>query len=294
MKHVLNFGSLNIDHVYRVEHFLQPGETLACSEYRRFAGGKGFNQSVALARAGLRVTHAGRVGSDGTWLRERLAAEGVDVRFLETAADASTGHAIVQVAPNGENAILINGGANQSLDESYVDRVLDAVTDVDLVLLQNETSAVAHVLSAARQRGLPVAFNPAPITRDVVELPLEGLEILIVNEIEGAGLIGEGDPNTLCQRLAERFPTTLCVLTAGNRGVWAARGSERWEQPARQVQAVDTTAAGDTFLGFFLAELLSSNSLATALATGCHAAAISVTRPGAADSIPSRAELALG
>ncbi len=291
MKHVLNFGSLNIDHVYQVEHFVQLGETLPCSEYQQFAGGKGFNQSIALARAGLRVTHAGQIGSDGMWLRDKLAAEGVDVSALQTTtSDAPTGHAIIQVVPSGENSILINGGANRMLDGLFVERVFDAAKDVDMVVLQNETSAVEHVLSIAQQRGLPVAFNPAPMTQDVVKLPLA---TLIVNEVEADGLVGAGDPESLCHRLAARFPTTLCVLTVGERGAWAARGSERWHDPGRPVQAVDTTAAGDTFIGFFLAELLRSESVCHALAMGNQAAAISVTRRGAADSIPTREQIVL-
>ena len=236
----------------------------------------------------------GRLAAMENGLRERLAAERVDVNVLQMTSDAPTGHAIIQVAASGENSILINGGANQSLDELFVKRVFDAVADVDLVVLQNEMSAVRHVLSIAQQRGLPVVFNPAPITQDVAELPLDTLAMLIVNEVEAAGLVSAGDPETLCRRLAERFPTTLCVLTAGERGAWAVRGSERWDNPAHPVQAVDTTAAGDTFIGFFLAELLSSKSVEKALAIANQAAAISVTRPGAADSIPTRREIVQG
>lgn len=293
MKHVLNFGSLNIDHVYQVEHFVQPGETLPCSDYQRFAGGKGFNQSIALARAGLRVTHAGQIGGDGIWLRDRLDSEGVDVSVLQQTSDSPTGHAIIQVAPSGENSILINGGANQKLDGLFVERAFEGVKDVEMVVLQNETSAVEHVLSIAQQRGLPVAFNPAPITQDVAMLPLNGLALLIVNKVEAGGLVGAGDPETLCHRLAERFPTTLCVLTAGERGSWAVRGSEHWHDSGRHVEAVDTTAAGDTFIGFFLAELLGGGSVADALVMANQAAAVSVTRPGAADSIPMREEIVL-
>lgn len=292
-KHVLNFGSLNIDHVYKVEHFVQPGETLSCSTYGRFAGGKGFNQSIALARAGLRVTHAGRIGPDGEWLRQRLAAESVEVGCLDMTTDHPTGHAIIQVAPSGENSILIHGGANQTLDEEFVEHVFDVVSEVDLVVLQNETNAVEHILSIAGKYGRPVSFNPAPMTPNVAKLPLDELAVLIVNEVEAGGLVGQGGPKELCHRLAEQFPHTLCVLTAGERGAWAARGHERWEQPANRVQAVDTTGAGDTFVGYFLAEFLNSGSVANALIRGNQAAAISVTRPGAADSIPTGAEITL-
>ena len=254
-------------------------------------GGKGFNQSIALTRAGVRVTHAGRIGPDGEWLRIRLVEEGVDVRPLETTQAQPTGHAIIQVAPGGENSILIHGGANQTLDRRFVEHVFATAEDVDLVVLQNETNAVSQVLAAARQRGIPIAFNPAPMTAEVNDLPLGEVAILIVNKVEASQLVGEAAPEELCQRMAEQFPESLCVLTAGEQGVWAARGSERWEQPACCVEVVDTTAAGDTFLGFFLAEWLNSGSVPLALKRGTQAAAISVTRPGAADSIPKRTEV---
>ena len=291
MNHVLNFGSLNVDHVYQVTHFVQPGETLPSSEYQRFAGGKGFNQSIALARAGLRVTHAGQLGSDGAWLRERLQGEGIDVGAVQTSCDVATGHAIIQVAKDGQNSILTYGGANQTLDGKFVQRVFDKVQDVDLVLLQNETSVTGQVLAEAKRRGLPVAFNPAPMTSEVVSLPLENSAILIVNESEAIELLGNGDPPTLCQRLVQRFPASLGVLTAGKRGSWAARADEQWHDPGRSVKAVDTTAAGDTFIGFFIAELLRGDSVSNAIAIANQAAAIAVTRSGSADSIPTRDDL---
>ena len=215
----------------------------------------------------------------------------MDVGFLETISETPTGHAIIQVAPSSENAILIDGGATGrwTSDSSSASSI---GADVDLVPLQNETSAVEHVFSAARRRGLPIAFNPAPITPDVAVLSLGDLKILIVNEVEAAGLMGEGRSEYTRSSTGRAIPHCAVRPTAGDRGAWAARGSERWEQPARRVQAIDTTAAGDTFIGFVLAELLSSNSVAGALASGSHAAAISVTRSGAADSIPTHAELA--
>jgi len=289
-KRVLNFGSLNIDMVYQVERLVRAGETLAAADYRRFAGGKGFNQSIALARAGGCVSHAGRIGQDGQWLRDMLAAEGADVGAVEVSASASTGHAMIQVTPSGENAILIHGGANQTLDEAFVDRAFEHQENVDFILLQNETSAVPEILAAVGARRLPVAFNAAPMTAEVANLPLGDLAILFVNETEAASLAGPGQPEAVIGRLAERYPETLCILTAGRQGAWAARGGETWHEPARQATAVDTTGAGDTFVGYFLAEYLASVSVEAALAVGNQAAALSVTRPGAADSIPRRSE----
>lgn len=291
MKHILNFGSLNIDHVYRVGHFVRPGESLACRDYERFAGGKGFNQSIALARAGVQVTHVGGIGRDGNWLTEHLAAEGVNTKFLQVADFDPTGHAMIQVTPDGENAIVTFGGANRSLDTALVSEVLEQVGAVDMIVLQNETNVIETVLREAHKRGLPVAFNPAPLSDDVRSLPFEAVSILVVNEVEAAGIVGEGDSDSLCDRLVQRFPGALCVLTEGSRGSRAAQGNDRWFEPARSVTAIDTTAAGDTFIGFFVAEYLSSNCVTSALLCGNQAAALAVTRAGAAESIPTRDEI---
>ncbi len=287
---ILNIGSVNVDHVYEVEHFVRPGETLRGLSYRVFAGGKGFNQSVALARAGAAVLHAGRVGKDAAWLIERLQREGVDTSFLH-AGETPTGHAVIQVAPSGENAIVLYGGANQCVTEADVLSALSSCSPGDWLLLQNETSGVAQAIRAAHERGMKIVFNPAPMTPDVRLYPLDMVDIFILNETEAEELTGAKDPGDICAGMRQQFPRAATVLTLGDKGALYSDAGAQYHEPALPVNAVDTTAAGDTFIGYFLAELMRTGSPEKALALGCRAAAVCVTIAGAADSIPARAEV---
>jgi ribokinase len=289
---ILVFGSLNIDHVYQVEHLVRPGETLPSTEYRRFQGGKGANQSVALARAGADVFHAGRIGSEGLWLRDAIAAEGVDVTHVGL-DNQPTGHAIIQVDPAGENSILLYGGANLTVTSDDAHYVLSHFGEGDWLLLQNEISSLPAILREASERGLKVAFNPAPMTPDVQGYPLDGVSLLVVNQTEGAALAGVEDasPELLVGMLQARFPDAAILLTLGGDGSLYVSGGEHIMTPAQAVETVDTTAAGDTFIGYFLAELLAGESVPEALALASRAAALCVTRPGAAGSIPRRSEI---
>ena len=287
---ILNIGSINLDHVYTVDHFVRPGETIASSRYQIFPGGKGFNQSVALARAGAPPIHAGRIGPRDEWLVQRLRQEGVDASFVRQ-DDVATGHAIIQVVPSGENAIVLFGGANLRIVEADVAAALDACSPGDVLMLQNETSSVAHAMEIARRRELKVVFNPAPMSSDVHQYPLEAVRLFILNETEAEGLTGKTRPEEIRSALCKRFPRSATVLTLGDQGAYFFDDRSMLHEPALPVVAVDSTAAGDTFIGYFLAEWLQSANPAAALSLGCRAAAICVTRPGASDSIPFRHEL---
>lgn len=296
MPRVLNFGSLNIDHVYQVDHFVRPGETLASRFYARHCGGKGLNQSVALANAGAQVYHAGLIGFDGIFLRERLKKSRADVRYVRECA-LQTGHAIIQVDRNRQNAILLDGGANQAVTPDFAREVLADFGPGDWVLLQNEISAMPQIITLAKERKLKIAFNPAPMTGTVREYPLGKIDLYILNETEAAGLAGLSDPDhpdtprRALEKLAAEFPTATLIVTLGGKGVIAREGGTAHEVQAKKVQAVDTTAAGDTFIGFLLAAILRGSDLREALSLGTRAAALTVTRPGAADSIPLLEEL---
>lgn len=290
MKSVLNYGSINIDHVYRVSAFVRPGETLASREYRRGAGGKGYNQSVALARAGARVSHAGKVGHDGAFLLQALREAGADTRHVRT-VDTPTGHAIIQVDDAGENAIVLYGGANHEVTASEAASVVAAQGPGDWLLLQNEVSCVAEIMQLGLQRGLQVAFNPAPMTDAVADMPLGRLALLIVNQSEGAALSGEQEPRVILEVLQQRWPDTPMVVTAGSVGAYYVDSHSSFFEPAVPTTAVDTTAAGDTFVGYLLAELAAGAEARAALGLATRAAAMCVTRPGAAASIPRRDEL---
>ncbi len=292
MPRILNFGSINIDHVYDVDHFVAPGETLSSSSYARHAGGKGFNQSIALARAGAAVAHAGAIGADGLWLRDLLTAEGVDVSAVRV-TDGPTGHAVIQVVPQGQNAIVLHAGANAAITADAARETLAAYGPGDWLVAQNEISALDAILAAAAARGLRVAFNPAPMDAAALRCPLDAVGCFLLNEVEAAQLAGEADERRACEALRQRFPAADVVVTLGPRGVIGAAAGEAtigaW--PAHPAAAIDTTAAGDTFIGYFLAERLRGATFAAAIFRANAAAAISITRRGAAASIPRRDEV---
>lgn len=286
---ILNFGSINIDLVYRVAHIVRPGETITARSRQVFAGGKGANQTMALARAGAAVSHAGRIGDDGRWVLDRLAAEGVDVRLVQR-DDGPSGHAVIQVADDGENSIVIDGGANRRIDAKQIDDALARFAPGDWLVLQNEVSGIDRMIRAGRAAGLTVCFNPAPFDESVATLPLDLVDLLVVNEGECQALAGTDDVERGAGRLLDTVRQTV-VVTLGGRGAMACERSGVQRVAARAVQAVDTTAAGDTFIGYLVAERAAGSDLQRAMHVAAAAAAVCVSRPGAMDSIPRRDEI---
>ena len=278
---ILNFGSLNIDLVYQVEHIARPGETIASSSHQVFAGGKGANQSAALARAGARVFHAGQVGPDGQWLVDKLAGLGVDVQHIRV-GDVPTGHAIIQVDRRGQNSIVLFAGANAQIDRGAIDTALSRFDRGDILLLQNEINDVSYIIAAASERSLTICLNPAPFGPQVRAYPLELVDLLIVNETEATGLAGA---STL-PALAALCPHAQIALTLGADGAHYRSPTEEFHLPAPHVEAKDTTGAGDTFIGYFLQGLTASMTARDAMTRAVQAAGLCVTRPGAMDSIP--------
>ncbi len=285
---ILNFGSINIDLVYRVPHIVAPGQTITARERRVFAGGKGANQTMALARAGAAVFHAGRIGEDGRWILDKLTAAGADTSLVEI-DDGPTGHAVIQVSDDGENSIVIDGGANRRISRDQIDRALTRFGQGDTLVLQNEVNDVARIIDAAARRGLTICFNPAPFDSSVASLPLDRVAVLIVNESEGRALAGEEDHKRAADALHRRTGGAV-VMTLGAQGVLYRDGRQSLRLPAQPVAAVDTTAAGDTFAGYFVAGSTQGLAVRDALAMAVRAAGICVSRPGAMDSIPSRHE----
>lgn len=284
---VVNFGSINIDHVYQVARFVRPGETLASQHYQRVLGGKGANQSIALARAGSKVVHIGAINQQDSWIIDDLSQAGVDTAGIQLTKEA-TGHAIIQVDQQGENCILLYSGANAQLRAKQLATQLEAQ---DWLLIQNETSAVAEVINLAQARGLKIAFNPAPMTDAVKTLPLAALDLLIVNEIEACQLSEVADIEVAIKKLTTLLPTTALVITLGAEGALYCAEDEQIQVAAYLVKAVDTTAAGDTFTGYLLAQLAAGVSVKSALTTACGAAALCVSRAGASPSIPLLSEV---
>lgn len=290
----LVFGSLNIDYVYQVEHFVRRGETLASFSLQRFSGGKGLNQAVALSRAGVDTCMAGAVGEEGTFLLEELRRAGVDTRYVEH-SPIPTGHAIIQNTPDGDNCILLYGGANRSIRPEQAAAVIGQFAPGDLLLVQNEISSLLPIMRLGKEKGMRVALNPSPMEEARIREVLPFADTLLLNRIEASQLLDseEPDPEKLLRELQERFGCKEIVLTLGGEGALLLRGERIFRQAAFPVKAVDSTGAGDTFTGFFLAAVLQEKDEAFSLRFAAAAAALSVTRKGASPSIPTREEVLL-
>ena len=289
---ILSFGSLNLDKVYSVDHFVRAGETLPSAKLEEFCGGKGLNQSVALARAGGEVYHAGCVGAaDGGALLSMLTSSGVDVSLIRRLSCPS-GHAIIQVDHGGQNCILLYGGANRKVCKEQIDETLAQFDAGDLLVLQNEISNLSYLIEAAGRKGMVIVLNPSPMTAELLTMPLAYVSYFLLNEVEARFLCTEAvSEEEMPNRLLERFPSSKIVLTLGSRGCIYQDSTQRIVCPACRVKAVDTTAAGDTFTGFFVAAIAAGTDVKQALEQATKAAAIAVSRSGAAPSIPTREEM---
>ena len=290
MTKIMNMGSINIDYVYAVPHFVRAGETLSSTSRQIFPGGKGLNQSVALSRAGASVCHAGMVGDDGDSLLENLRDSGVDVTLVEKSC-VPTGHTVIQVAPDGQNCILLFPGANRELSEAFVDRALGNFKNGDILVLQDETSSVDYAMTAAKAKGMRIAFNPSPIGPHTEKYPLQLVDWFLLNEIEGQALTGKSAHEDILKGMADRFPNATIVLTLGQEGVLCHANGRAYSHGSYKVKAVDTTAAGDTFTGYFIAAAAKGESIDEALRLASVAASISVSRQGASVSIPDLKEV---
>ncbi len=294
MKKILNFGSLNIDCVYAVPHFTAPGETQTCTSLQHFPGGKGLNQSIALGRTGVSVYHAGKIGKDGDFLVRTLQDANVDTSFI-LRGEMPTGNAIIEVDSSGENRILLYSGANRNISTEEITATFDAFEPGTILLLQNEINNIEFLIREGYKRGFYTVWNPAPCTKDVPTMPIELVKIVFVNETEAAQLANKPQdtpPAELADILTDLYPETEFVLTLGANGVLYAFGKDkRISVKAIPVDVVDTTAAGDTFTGYYLASLLRGYPVEKILEYAVKAAGISVSRHGAAPSIPSADEV---
>jgi len=287
---VLNIGSLNIDYVYTVDHIILPGETEATGSRNIFLGGKGMNQSCALAKAGAEVYHGGLIGEDGRMFLDACKEYGVDDRFIRI-VEGPSGHTVIQIDKNAQNSILLYGGANQKLTTAYIDEVLAHFTSNDILLLQNEVNLLPYIVDKAFEKGMQIALNPSPFNEKLDGVDMEKISIFILNEVEGFQLTGKDEPGAIIQTLRARFPHARIMLTLGKDGAVYADGQQQLFQPVFPVRAVDTTAAGDTFTGYFLAGLSEGLPMEDVLRISAKAASIAVTREGAVPSIPCRQEV---
>lgn len=290
---VLNFGSLNVDNVYSVDHIVQGGETISSTKLEVFSGGKGLNQSIALAKAGAPIYHAGLIGEGGEFLLDTCKENGVDTTYIRK-LNAKSGHTVIQVDSNGQNCIILFGGTNQMVTKEYVDEVLANFEEGDYLVLQNEINQLDYIIDKAYERGMKIVLNPSPFDSKLDACDLTKIHLFMINEIEGEQITGISDKDEILAELEKKFPNAKFVLTLGSDGAVYYDGKEKVFQGIFKVKAVDTTAAGDTFSGFFLAKIIEGASVAEALRTAAKASSIAVSRPGAAPSIPTMAEVEQG
>lgn len=284
---LLNFGSLNIDYVYKVDHFVRPGETMSSESRQTFCGGKGLNQTIALARAGVQVYHAGAVGkADGEMLLEALKKNNVNIDFVKQCEDIATGHAIIQVNRSGQNCIMLYGGANQTMTKEHIDETLAGFSAGNFLILQNEINNLGYIMEQAHKKGLVIVLNPSPMNEKILALPLEFVDYFMLNEVEAADICGEESKDNLLGNLSRKYPKAKIVLTLGKHGVQYKDGEQILSHGIYKVPVVDTTAAGDTFTGFFIGSLAQGYAAEEALRLASVASSIAVSRQGAESSIP--------
>lgn len=287
---ILNFGSCNIDYVYSLEHIVTAGETETASKLEIFPGGKGLNQSVAAAKAGVKVYHAGCIGCDGEMLEEVFCKNGVDISCVEK-IDGKNGHAIIQVDEHGENSIFIYPGSNYMVTKDYIDCVLDKFDDGDMILLQNEISNVDYIVKKAHQKNMCIIFNPSPFNSEIDKIDLNMVAYLILNEVEAKAISGCTTYEESLTYIKNKYKNLKIMLTLGAKGCIYADDTHEIYQPAYAVEAVDTTAAGDTFTGYFIAELSEGTDYRSILKIASAASAVAVSRKGATPSIPDKCEV---
>lgn len=288
---ILSFGSLNIDYVYSVPHFVKKGETLSAKELNVYTGGKGLNQSIALARAGVETYQAGAIGTDGMFLLEQLKEAGVKKDLVKILDDVRTGNAIIQNDDEGDNCIVLFGGANQAITKEQVDEVFKDFTNEDYLLIQNEINELSYIVEKAKEEGMKIILNPSPMNEKIMKLPLDQIDYFILNEIEAMQILEmdkpeEIDGKYIASLLHERFKDATIVLTLGSEGSVCISDDEYVEQSIYKVKAIDTTAAGDTYTGYFIAGILNGKTIKESMDIASKASAIAVTRQGAAPSIP--------
>ncbi len=287
---ILNFGSCNLDYVYHLDHIVMPGETEASENMFIFPGGKGLNQSIAAARAGAEIYHAGCIGEDGKTLKELLNANGVNTRFLKS-TEGKNGHAIIQISKEGQNSIFLFPGSNHKITKQDVDTCIDFFDKGDILILQNEINDIDYIAEKAYQKGMQIVLNPSPMNDNILKIDLNNISYLVLNELEAAGISGKDDYKEALEYLGAKYPHLKIMLTLGSDGCIYAKDGKKYRHPIFDVKAVDTTAAGDTFLGYFVYGIANGCGENEIIKTASCASAIAVTKNGAAPSIPTMNEV---
>ena len=290
MAQILNFGSLNIDKVYTLDHIVNEGETIPAISYNEGTGGKGLNQSIALKRAGADLIHAGFVGEDdGDILLDYMAENEID--FLVKKVSGNSGHAIIQVDKNANNSIIVEAGANKKIDKSYIDQVLAKFEEGDYLLLQNEISNLSYIVDVASKRKMKIFLNPSPVDESLKTIDFNKIDTLILNETEACDLSGCESADKIINYFRDKYKDLRLLLTLGKDGGIYSSKDTKIKFSSFKTKAIDTTGAGDTFLGYFLASISEGEDVEKSLKLASLAASLSCSKKGAAISIPSLKEV---
>lgn len=290
MAKILNFGSLNIDKIYRIDHIVKKGETILSNSYHEGMGGKGLNQSIALKRAGADLIHAGFVGAnDGDVLLDYLAENEID--FLVKKVPGNSGHAIIQVDEDANNSIIVESGANKRIDKVYINQVLAGIEEGTYLLLQNEISNLPYIVDVASNRRMKIFLNPSPVDQTLKSIDLNKIDTLILNETEAYELSGSENPDAIINYFRNKYPNLKIVLTLGkDGGIYSYKDTEI-KFTSFKTDAIDTTGAGDTFLGYFIANISKGEDINKSLNLASLAAGLACSKNGAATSIPNLKEV---
>ena len=282
---ILNFGSINKDFFYSVNDFVKPGETISSIRYNIKIGGKGLNQSVGISKAGQKIYHAGIINKDDTFILDKLKKWNINCENI-LFSNNPTGHAIIQVDKEGENSIIIHGGANHDVDIKFIKSVLSKFDSGDILVLQNEINNIKEIIDRAHHKKMKIVFNPAPFDNEILSYDLNKISTLILNQTEGKALSKQKKPDGILKVLNSKFNNTEIILTLGEKGSLYSFKDELLKIKAHKLDTVDTTGAGDTFIGYYVAGIASKMNKKDNLNRASEAAAIATTKLGAAESIP--------
>ena len=282
---ILNFGSINKDFFYSVNDFVRPGETISSIRYNVKIGGKGLNQSVGISKAGQKIYHAGIINKDDTFILDKLKKWNINCENI-LLSNNPTGHAIIQVDKKGENSIIIHGGANHDVDIKFIKSVLSKFDSGDILVIQNEINNIKEIIDRAHHKKMKIVFNPAPFNNEILSYDLNKISTLILNQTEGKALSKEKKPDGILKVLNSKFNNTEIILTLGEKGSFYSFKDELVKIKAHKLNTVDTTGAGDTFIGYYVAGIASKMNKKDNLKRASEAAAIATTKLGGAESIP--------
>ncbi|MDY3005727.1 ribokinase [Anaerococcus porci] len=287
---ILNFGSVNIDSYFKVDHIARPGETISSISLKKKPGGKGLNQSIALKKVYDNLYHAGLFGNDGEFIKNLFEENSINTKFFRR-SNSDTGNALIQVDKNGENSIVLYKGANFDIDEKFVDEVLDYFSKDDVLVLQNEISSLSYIVDKAKEKRMKIVLNPSPINEVIFNLDFSKLDLLVLNETEAKDISKFSNNDEIIEFFRRTYPDLKVILTLGANGSIYFDKDELIKQKAYIVNTVDTTGAGDTFMGFFVGSYYKGDDIKKAMDLASIASALACMKDGASTSIPSIEEV---